>query len=266
MSVTTIFQRRQVQNARHRAAASLAAHDAVLADATERLLDRLEDITRPLPRLLDLSARHGLVRRLIGTRGGVQEIVECELSPALLQNRTGHRVVADEEFLPFAAASFDVAVSVLGLHMVNDLPGTLAQLRRILKPEGVLLVMLPGGATLQELRESFAHAETALYGGIHPRVAPFIDVRDGGALLQRAGFALPVADSETLTVMYPNFFALAKELRATGETNTLLQRKKSFDTRALFAATTAHYASHYALPDGTIPATLELVTLTGWTS
>jgi SAM-dependent methyltransferase len=209
----------------------------------------------PLPRLLHIHSGHSLVPGLLGGRGQVQELVEHDLTEA-----------EHPEILPFSPASFDAVLSVMALHTVNDLPGMLIQIRHILKPEGVMLLMLPGATSLQELRTSFAAAETALTGGLHPRVAPFIDVRDGGSLLQRAGFALPVADSETLTVTYPHFFALAKELRACGESNPLLQRKKTFDTRTLFAATASHYTNEYGLSDGKIPATLELVTLTGWAS
>jgi SAM-dependent methyltransferase len=170
-------------------------------------------------------------------------------------------VAADEEFLPFAPASFDLVVASLSLHWINDLPGALIQLRMVLRPDGLLLASLPALGTLGELRQSLTEAEAALTGGAAPRVSPFADLRDCAALLQRAGFALPVADAEELRLLYADPFALLHELRASGETNALRERDRRVPPRALFPAALA------ALPveDGRVPVTLRLAVMTGWT-
>jgi SAM-dependent methyltransferase len=160
--------------------------------------------------------------------------------------------------------SFDLAVSVLALHRVNDLPGVLAQIRRALKPDGLFLAALFGGDTLSELRDSFAAAESMSTGGISPRVAPFADVRDLGGLLQRAGFALPVADVERTTVHYRGFGSLVHDLRAHGETNALVERSRKPLSRVALAALRAHYAAHYSDTDGRLRATFDIIYLTGW--
>jgi SAM-dependent methyltransferase len=173
-------------------------------------------------------------------------------------------VVADEEALPFRDASLDLVVSALALHTVNDLPGTLAQIRRALKPDGLFLAALYGGDTLTELRQSFAQAETEIENGISPRVAPFADLRDLGALLQRAGFALPVADVDRITVRYASPFALMHELRRMGATNTLIARRRRPLKRATLMRMAELYAQNFSDPDGRIRATFEIVWLSGW--
>jgi SAM-dependent methyltransferase len=169
-----------------------------------------------------------------------------------------------EEALGLEPESFDLAISVLTLHAVNDLPGVLAQIRRALKPDGLFIAALFGGATLFELRESFAAGELETTGGVSPRVYPFADVRDLGGLLQRAGFALPVADVERTTALYRDVFSLVGDLRAQGETNALAERSPKPLSRQTLAATLAHYAAHHAEPDGRLRATFEIVYLTGW--
>lgn len=172
--------------------------------------------------------------------------------------------VCDLERLPLAAERVDLAVSALALQGVNDLPGVLVQARRALKPDGLFLGAMLGGGTLRELRAVLGQAETELCGGVSPRVAPFADVRDMGGLLQRAGFALPVADSETLTVRYDHLFALMADLRAMGATNALVARSRVATRRAMFAQAARLYAERYADPDGRIRATFEIVFLSGW--
>ena len=166
--------------------------------------------------------------------------------------------------MPFADESFDLVVSGLALHFVNDLPGTLLQVRRALKPDGLLLAAMLGGTTLTELRTALLAAEEEIEGGASPRVAPFADVRDLGALLQRAGFALPVADSETVTVTYAHPLALMRELRAMGAANALLHRRRSPLRRATLARALEIYADRFGLANGRIPATFEIITLTAW--
>lgn len=158
---------------------------------------------------------------------------------------------------------FDLAVSLFSLQWINDLPGALVQIGRLLKPDGLFLGAILGGGTLSELREAFAQAELSTRGGISPRVAPFADVRDLGGLLQRAGFALPVADVERLTVRYGDFFALVRDLRAHGFTNVMAERSKKPLRRDTLAALLDHYRSHQA-EDGKLPARFETLYLTGW--
>ena len=170
----------------------------------------------------------------------------------------------DEEALPFAPESFDLVVSALSLHAVNDLPGALAQIRNVLKPDGLFLAALFGGDTLRELRTAFAMGESEVLGGISPRVAPMADVRDLGGLLQRAGFALPVADSEKTIVRYGAFTTLVDDLRALGETNALAERSKNILRRDVLAAMLRAYAAHSADEDGRLLATFEVIYLTAW--
>lgn len=173
-------------------------------------------------------------------------------------------VIADEEALPFRDASLDLVVSALALQFVNDLPGALIQIRRALKPDGLFLAALLGGDTLTELRQSFAAAEAEIEGGVSPRVAPFADVREMGALLQRAGFALPVTDVERLTVRYSSPFILMGELRRMGATNVLAERRRTPLRRATLKRMAEIYAQRFADPDGKVRATFEVIWLSGW--
>ena len=173
-------------------------------------------------------------------------------------------VAADEEALPFRDASLDLVVSVLALQFVNDLPGTLIQIRRALKPDGLLLAALAGGDTLIELRQAFAAAEAEVEDGVSPRVAPFSDVRDMGALLQRAGFALPVTDVDRITVRYGSPLALMHDLRRMGATNPLVERSRRPLKRATLMRMMEVYAERFSDPDGRIRATFEIVWLSGW--
>jgi len=237
--------------------------------------ERLEEFRRPFPRALDLGAHNGVMAEYIAGKNGAEMLVQSDLSFAMLHSRTTHRpreggesrtttLVADEEFLPFAEASFDLVISAGSLHWVNDLPGALIQIQRILKPGGLFLAMLPGGETLKELRHSFEQAEMAASGGISPRVSPFVDVRDGGSLLQRAGFLEPVSDSDIVTVSYPHPLKLLHDLRGMGETNAMLQSRKGFMPCSLMMLMVDHYLREFSDGEGRIPATFELVTLTGW--
>ena len=187
-------------------------------------------------------------------------MVSCDLSPAMAALNGGPAIAADEEFLPFAPASFDLVVASLSLHWVNDLPGALIQLRHALRTEGLLLASLPALGTLDELRRVLTETEAALTGGAAPRVSPFADLRDCAGLLQRAGFTLPVADVEELQLLYADPFALLRDLRAAGETNALRERDHRMPPRELFPIALA------ALPqrDDRIPVTLRLAMMTGW--
>jgi SAM-dependent methyltransferase len=171
----------------------------------------------------------------------------------------------EQEALPFQAESLDLVLSALAFQFVNDLPGVLAQIRRVLKPDGLLLAAMIGGDTLTELRQSFASAEAECEGGISPRVAPFADLRDVGALLQRAGFALPVTDVDRIVVRYDSAFALMQDLRRMGATNILVERRRMPTRRATMLRMAQIYGERFADPDGRIRATFDVIWLSGWT-
>jgi len=181
-----------------------------------------------------------------------------------LAERWTRATFSEDELLELPEQKFELAVSVLALHAVNDLPGALIQIRRSLKPDGLFVAALLAGDTLKELRESFASGEETVSGGVSPRVAPFADVRDLGGLLHRAGFSLPVADSERTTVRYRKFDTLLHDLRAAGETNTLVHRTRKTLRRDALAASLAHYNAFHAEADGRLRATFDIVYLTGW--
>ncbi len=254
-----VFDRTAVRRHRDRAAATVGAVADILDDAAERLLDRLDDTTSRFGQALDVGGR-GVVAPLLRARG--IETVSCDLSPRMAARAGALAVVADEEFLPFAPASFDLVVASLSLHWVNDLPGALIQLRQTLRPDGLLLASLPALGSFAELRTALTEAESGLTGGAAPRVSPFPDLRDCAALLQRAGFALPVADVEDIRLLYANPFSLLRDLRAAGEANAIIDRDRRIPPRSLFPAALA------ALPEteGRARVTLRLAVLTGWAS
>jgi SAM-dependent methyltransferase len=218
-------------------------------------------------RFLDRAGAEGLADRLAAvTRRFETGLWIGDAVPPEIRTLANHWQCADfdaREVLT-VRGPFDLAVSLFSLQWINDLPGALVQIRRLLKPDGLFLGALLGGATLSELRDAFAHAESQTLGGISPRVAPFADVRDLGALLQRAGFALPVSDVERLTVRYGDFFALARDLRAHGFSNVMTERSRSPLRRDTLAALIAHYAAHHADADGKFRARFETLYLTGW--
>jgi SAM-dependent methyltransferase len=252
-----IFDRRAVRRHRDRAAGSLGRVAAVLDDAAERLLERLDDVTRPFERALDVGGR-GIVAAKLRARG--LDVVSTDLSPAMAALAGGPAVAADEEWLPFAPASFDLVVASLSLHWVNDLPGCLIQLRQTLRPDGLLLASLPMLGTLAELRAALTETEAALRGGVSPRVSPFPDLRDAAGLLQRAGFALPVADVEDIVLLYAEPLELLRDLRAAGEANAVAERSRRPAPAALFPASLARLPTEA----GRVRATLRLGVLTGW--
>jgi SAM-dependent methyltransferase len=261
-----IFDRTQYARQRHRAACNrFGERDFLFREAADRLADRLDDIARDFPLALELGSHSGQLQDMLCGRGGIASLVQCDMSQAMAQQNHGLRVVCDEEWLPFAGGQFDIALSVLGLSSVNDLPGALVQLRHALKPDGLLLAMVYGGNTLRELRDVLTRATFEIEGGAAAYVSPFIDVRDAGSLLQRAGFSLPVIDSEPLTVSYEHMFALMHDLRGMGEGNALAARRRTFAKRSVFMRAAELYAQDYSDAEGRITATFELVTLTAWT-
>ncbi|MSO66752.1 MAG: methyltransferase domain-containing protein [Pseudolabrys sp.] len=250
MSSSPAIFDRSLLRARQQRARALGPETFLIDRVADELGERLSAVLRQFERAADLGTPTDAVRRVLAAGGKVGTIVD--------------RVAIDEEALPFADNSLDLVVSALSLQFVNDLPGTLIQIRRALKPDGLLLAALIGGDTLTELRESFAQAESEIEGGVSPRVAPFADVRELGALLQRAGLALPVADSDRLTVRYPTVFALMRDLRRMGAANMLSERRRTPLKRATLAKMTEIYARRFADADGRLRATFEIVWLSGW--
>ena len=264
MSVQQIFDRQLLVQRRDRAAAGAPDHDFLLERVADDLTERLGAVKRRFPEAASLGAYHGLIGRRLRQMPGIERVTDVEASAQLLAQCDGPRLQADEERLPFAEASLDLIVSGLSLHLVNDLPGTLIQIRRALRPDGLLLAALLGGATLTELRTAFLVAEEETVGGASPRVAPFADVRDLGSLLQRAQFALPVVDADTVTVTYPDPLALMRELRAFGASNPLIERSRRPLRRATLVRAMEVYAERFGLANGRVPATFEIITLTAW--
>jgi len=257
MSSPEIFDRRAVRAHRERAACHVGSVADILRDAADRLLDRLDDTTHRFSAALDVGGR-GIVAPLLRSRG--IGCVSMDLSPRMAALNGAPSLAADEEFLPFAENAFDLIVANLSLHWVNDLPGALIQIRRALRPDGLFLASLPALGTLAGFRHALTEAEAAIRGGAAPRISPFPDLRDCASLLQRAGFALPVADAEDITLLYADPLALLRDLRAAGETNAIAQRDRRIPPRAVLPSALA------ALPirDGRTEVVLRLAFMTGW--
>lgn len=260
----TLFDRGLARRRLDRAIASdgLDAAGFLLARAADDLADRLAAVLRRFSVALDAGTPGPQATRALVAGGQVDRVVR--LAPTWSSAGAGLAVVGDEERLPFADGSLDLAVSLMALQGVNDLPGALVQLRRALKPDGLFVGCLLGGASLTELRQSLAAAEAEVEGGVSPRVAPFADLRDMGALLQRAGFALPVTDVDTLTVRYAHPLALMRDLRSAGATNVLVERRRSPLRRRTLMRALEIYAERFSDPDGRIRATVDIVWLSGW--
>jgi SAM-dependent methyltransferase len=222
----------------------------LLDRVAEDMSERLHAVLREFTDAADIGASGDQVRNSLAKRVG--QIARIDLPDS------------EAEPLPLRPESIDLAVSALAFQFVNDLPGTLTQIRRALKPDGLLLAAMIGGDTLTELRQSFAAAEAELEGGISPRVAPFADLRDVGALLQRAGFALPVIDVDRIVVRYDNAFALMQDLRRMAATNALVERRRAPTRRATLLRMAQIYAERFADPDGRIRATFDVIWLSGW--
>lgn len=258
------FDRAVLQRRRRRAAARAGEHDFLLERVAEDLADRLALIKRAFPLAANVGAHHGVLSRRLRQVPSVGTMIDVEPVAELLAACDGPRILADEEALPFGEASLDLVVSGLSLQHVNDLPGTLVQIRRSLKPDGLLLASLLGGSTLVELGAAWLAAESEVTGGASPRVAPAIDLRDLGSLLQRAGFALPVVDSDVVQVAYASPLALMRDIKAMGASNALAARRRVPTRRAVLARAAQIYEERHARADGRILATFEILTVTAW--
>jgi len=256
-----IFDRALIRGRRRRAAA-LGPATFLLDRVAGDLAERLAAVLRRFDLAVDLGTPGEAVRAALAGLGSVGTIVKAGAMHDAMPAQP--LVVADEEALPFRDGVLDLVVSALTLQFVNDLPGVLVQIRRALKPDGLFLAALLGGETLTELRQSFAEAESDIEGGVSPHVAPFADLRDLGALLQRAGFALPVTDTDRVTVRYDSVFNLMHDLRRMGATNALVARRRTPLKRATLLRMAEIYARRFADSDGRIRATFEIVWLSGW--
>ena len=266
--IINIFNRRSVRRHRDRAAASYADFSFLFQEVAARLGDRLQDITRTFPITLDLGCHGGDMAAHIPDRSAVETLINSDLSPKMAElayaKNGAASLTSDEEFLPFKEQSLDLVVSNLSLHWVNDLPGAFTQIRRALKPDGLFLAAMLGGETLNELGEALRDAEIEIEGGLSPRLSPFAEIKDAGNLLGRAGFALPVADTETITVSYGNPLKLMTDLRGMGETNSNMNRRTTFSRRATLMRAAEIYAKKFTNDEGRMPATFEIIYLTAW--
>ncbi|HZS63769.1 MAG TPA: methyltransferase domain-containing protein [Xanthobacteraceae bacterium] len=256
-----IFDRKLIR-ARQRRAQRRHPATFLLDRVAEDFRDRIGAVLRHFDIAVDLGTPGDQVAEVLGDSGKAGRVIRARTPVPPLHGVMA--VVADEEALPFRDGSLDLVVSALALHAVNDLPGTLLQIRRALKPDGLFLAALFGGDTLSELRQSFAAAESEMEGGVSPRVAPFPDLRDLGALLQRAGFALPVSDVERITVRYASVPALMEDLRAMGATNALIERRRVPLRRDTLLRMMEIYGRRFVDADGRLRATFEIVWLSGW--
>ena len=258
-----IFDRALIR-ARRRRAVQLGPVTFLLDRVADEFAERLAAVLRRFDVAADLGTPTDVVRTALTRLPTIGTVIRSDAALDATATPEPTRVAADEETLPFREASLDLVVSGLALQFVNDLPGVLVQIRRALKPDGLFLAALLGGETLTELRQSFAAAESEIEGGASPRVAPFADLRELGALLQRAGFALPVTDVDRITVRYDNAFDLMRDLRRMGATNALLARRRTPLRRATLLRMAEIYAERFADSDGRLRATFEIVWLSGW--
>jgi SAM-dependent methyltransferase len=258
-----VFDRAMLMRRRRRAAA-LEPVTFLIDRVAQDLADRLTGVLRRFDVAVDLGTPGDAMRRALASLDTVATIVSAGSIGICEGVRPPLSVLADEEMLPFADGSVDLVVSALALQFVNDLPGTLIQVRRALRPDGLFLAAMLGGDTLTELRQAFAAAEAEIDGGVSPRVAPFVDVRETGSLLQRAGFALPVTDVDRVTVRYDTVFVLMQELRRMGATNVLADRRRTPLRRATLMRMAEIYGERFADADGRLRATFEIVFMSGW--
>lgn len=263
-SASAPFNRQLLHARRRRVASTAGSHDFLLRRVGEDLSERLRIIRRQFDVGANIGAHHGLLSRMLRQLENVGFLIDLEPVAALLSSCEGPSVLADEEALPFGEETLDLVVSGLALQHVNDLPGTLLQIRRALKPDGLFLASLLGGSTLSELGAAWLAAEAEITGGASPRVSPAIDLRDLGSLLQRAGFALPVVDSDVVQVAYASPLTLMRDIKAMGASNVLNARRRALTRRDVLARAAQIYKDRHARGDGRVLATFEILTITAW--
>ena len=255
-----IFNRSLIKLRRDKSAAEFHKHDFINQEITTRLIDNVQDIKRNFNTILNMNCD----ARSIDKHFDEAFVINQDLSFNMVDRYEGHKIQADEELFPYKNHSLELILSCLNLHWVNDLPGALSQLLHSLKPDGLFLGALLGGETLTELRQSMLKADMDHRGGISPHISPFVDIRDAGALMQRAGFALPVVSTERITVTYSDAFALMKELKGMGENNALIKGYKALSSPKLMMKVAENYHSDFANDQGRIPVTFDIIYLQGW--
>lgn len=269
-SLRRLFDRDLVAHHRDRAAGCFDQYAFLLVRESTQLLERLEDVSRTFDCALDLGSHNGHAAQALIDSGKARTVLALERSHGMAKLASARGIptlVGDEEALPFKPDSLDLAVSLLSLHWVNDLPGALVQVRHALKPDGLFLGCLFGGGSLRELRTSLISAETAILGGASPRLSPLPGLQDMAALMQRAGFALPVVDLETVTVRYSHPLKLIEDLRGMGEQAAFARDSsggRSSLSRRLLQATVEAYFDQFSDPDGKVRASFEVIWLSGW--
>ncbi len=255
-SAIEVFDRRLLRLRRERVARDIAQYDFLYKETAGRLEERLDLVKRTFPLMVSLG---GAPDAHPAPREGTKHIIRMDTAFGMRPN-----VVADEEFLPLKAASVDAIVSNLNLHWVNDLPGALLQIRNALKSDGMFMAALLGGESLHELRQCLMEAELAVTGGASPRVSPFADAQDIGALMQRAGFALPVVDSDKIVVRYAHPLKLMQDLRGMGASNATFKRLMKPTRRGVLFKAAEIYHDKFADADGAVPATFHVIYAIGW--
>lgn len=271
-SAVNIFDRDVVRIHRNRAAritseGNYGDANFLFMEVADRLVDRLLDIQRNFETALDLGCHSGEVSHWLDNHPDkVKHLIQTDMAPAYVKmaQKKAASFVSNEDALPIKPASLDLLITNMSLHWVNDLPGALIQIKQALKPDGLFLGSMLGGESLFQMRGAIMDAEIELSGGVSPRVSPFATIQDAGRLMQKAGFALPVLDSEVIDVTYDNLFKLAKDLRNMGETNSVHVRNKNFSSRQLFMRAAEIYAEKHQQEDGRIPASFVVLYMHGW--
>ena len=262
MNEINIFDRKLVRKHRENSANSFSEHDFIKNLSAGYITERLFEMGNRYNLALDFNCHTGILSRKLKEHNLVENIINCDLSAAMVKQSGGIGIVADEEFMPFAQHSFNLIASSMGLQWVNDLPGALIQIRKCLMPGGVFIASMPGIQTLKELRQCLMEAEIEITGGTAPHISPFADVKTLGQLLQRAGFTKPVADSEVVQATYLDMFAIFYDLKNMGERNALIKRSRFIRQKVLECAA-EKYKNLYPDDAGGIVATIEIITITG---
>jgi SAM-dependent methyltransferase len=265
MTQPQLFDRTLIAGRRRRALRQATpGADFLLRRVVEDMADRLATVTRRFEVAVALGGATDHVARMLTASGKIDTLVRADSLWRPAADETGPQIICHEDALPFATGSVDLIASALTLHTIDDLPGTLIQIRRTLAPDGLFIAALPGGDTLMELREAFAAAEVEMTGGLSPRVIPFLDVRDLGGLLQRAGLALPVTDTDRIVVRYDTMLDLLRDLRAMGATNPLMERSRKPTPRGLIVRAAEIYAERFSDSDGRVRATFQILSASAW--
>ena len=260
-----VFNREVLKLHRDRAAEKFEHYNFLFKEVADRLIDKLNDVREDFKVGLDIGCHTGQILSCLQETNKIETLFQCDISEKFISHVKKDAFVGDEEFLPIRDNSLDVVISNLSLHWVNDLPGTLIQIRRTLKKDRLFLASLFGGSTLFELRDALIAAEIEVLGGASPRVSPFIDMENAGGLLQRAGFSLPVVDTDLISVAYENPTKLMFDLRGMGEQRAIHNCSKTFTNRNVFSRAAEIYKQRYGNSDGTVKATFEIFFLAAWT-